>query len=237
MPNGAVDPRDLLKAGARAAAVAPREDLGVRNIVLSVKAGSVFDLVDLAARIPGAEYSKRGFPGLILHISRPKCAALAFSNGKLIVTGLDNVDTIAPSLSAVLEVLRTAGATIEDDPPARVVNMVLSGSLGAVVALLQVVIATNLERVEYEPETFPGLIYRSETGPVVLVFASGALVVSGAMSVDQAQAAAAEVRHMIDTAGAWGSNPRPRPGPSDFLHTHKKSGAEDRMSRSAGPPG
>jgi len=222
---------------AHAATVAPPVDLGVRNIVVDVKTRSVFDLVGLAKRIPGAEYPKRGFPGLILHISRPKCAALVFSNGKLIVTGLTDVNAVAPSLSAVLKVLRTAGATVEDDPPARVVNMVLTGSLGDVVALLQVVIATNLERVEYEPETFPGLVYRSQAGPVVLIFASGALVVNGVTSIDQAHAAAAEVWHMIDTAGAWGSNPRPLPGPSDFLHTHKKSDAETHTSGSAGPPG
>ncbi len=65
--------------------------------------------------------------------------------------------------------------------------------------------ALDLERIEYDPETFAGLVYRARAGGTALVFASGAIVVMGARSVEQARDVAAEVRDVIDGVGAWHS--------------------------------
>ena len=68
-----------------------------------------------------------------------------------------------------------------------VVNLVSTAELGDDVNLNALSIALGLENTEYEPEQFPGLVYRPEGFPAVtLVFASGKVVITGASSVETA---------------------------------------------------
>jgi transcription initiation factor TFIID TATA-box-binding protein len=178
--------------------------LEVRNIVASVRVAGHLPLNELAMKIPGARLGRGRFKGMVIHLDPSGTACILFSSGNIVIMGLTDPDEIAPALAAVLEVLRTAGVEIDDAPPeARIVNLVMSGTFPDGVSLLQLARARDLERLEYEPEQFPGLVYRSETGPVVLIFNTGAIVVTGATATDEARAAAAEARGVIDAAGAW----------------------------------
>ena len=163
----------------------------------------MLDLDELAGRIPGADYDKKRFPGLVLHRSSPKVAALIYTPGKIVLTGMPHPDVLSAAFANALEVLRVAGATLEDFDPPRVVNIVSSGTFGEGVALQRLAIAMNLEHIEYEPEVFPGLVYRSRAGGVALIFTSGAMIVAGALSIDQARLVSDEVWHLVDRAGAW----------------------------------
>ncbi len=194
---------NALTAPIRLAGPTPHLPLTVKNIVVSVKVADGFDLDDLARVIPGADYNKQRFPGLIYRRTSPKFAALVFASGKVILVGVQHPDAIAPALATLLEALRTVGAALAPDPQPRVVNLVASGSLGAGVSLLKIAFALDLENVEYEPEVFPGLVYRSRVGGVALVFRSGAMIITGTLSIDQAQVVSDEVWQLIDTAGAW----------------------------------
>jgi transcription initiation factor TFIID TATA-box-binding protein len=178
--------------------------LEVRNIVASVKVADSLMLSDLAAKIPGAELGSGRFQGMVIHLDSSRVACLLFGSGKIVIMGLTDPDDLAPALAAVVDILRTAGAEIiEPVPEARIVNLVMSGTFPDRISLLHLALARNLERLEYEPEQFPGLVYRSRTGPVVLIFNTGALVVTGATAPDDARAAADEARSVIDAAGAW----------------------------------
>jgi transcription initiation factor TFIID TATA-box-binding protein len=184
--------------------LATAQTLKIQNVVATVKIATALDLVALAGRIPGAEYDKKKFPGLVLHMSSPKVAALVFSPGKIVLTGMPHPDVLPAAFSNVLEVLRAAGAELEPFDPPQVVNIVSSGSFGEGVALQRLAIAMNLEHIEYEPEVFPGLVYRvADPKGVALVFGSGAFVVTGTRTEDQAARVVAEVRHAIDQADAW----------------------------------
>ena len=183
---------------------APSSSLKIQNVVATVRVATALDLAELAERIPGADYDKKKFPGLVLRMSSPKVVVLAFAPGKLVLTGMPHPDVLPSAFSNVLEILRDAGAELESFDPPRVVNIVTSGSFGEGVALQRLAIAMNLEHIEYEPEVFPGLVYRvADPKGVALVFGSGAFVVTGTLTEDQAVRVAAEVRHAIDQAGAW----------------------------------
>ena len=182
---------------------APSSSLKIQNVVATVRVATALDLAELAERIPGADYEKKKFPGLVLRMSSPKVVVLAFAPGKLVLTGMPHPDVLPSAFSNVLEILRDAGAELESFDPPRVVNIVTSGSFGEGVALQRLAIAMNLEHIEYEPEVFPGLVYRSEAGGVALIFTSGALIIAGALSIHQAQTVSDEVWHLVDRAGAW----------------------------------
>lgn len=178
--------------------------LRIQNVVATVRVATVLNLDELAKRIPGAEYDKKKFPGLVLRLSSLKVAALVFTPGKIVLTGMPHPDVLPAAFSCVLEALRTAGAEIELFDPPRVVNIVSSGTFGDGVALQRLAIAMNLERIEYEPEIFPGLVYRvADPKGVALVFGSGAFVITGARTEDQAARLTAVIKHAIDQAGAW----------------------------------
>ncbi len=178
--------------------------LRIQNVVATVRVATVLNLDELAERIPGAEYDKTKFPGLVLRLSSPKVAALVFTPGKIVLTGMSHPDVLPAAFSSVLEALRAAGAELEPFDPPRVVNIVSSGNFGDGVALQRFAIAMNLEHIEYEPEQFPGLVYRvADPKGVALVFGSGAFVITGARTEDQAARLTAVIKDAIDQAGAW----------------------------------
>ncbi|MDD1743715.1 MAG: TATA-box-binding protein, partial [Methanomassiliicoccales archaeon] len=63
-------------------------------------------------------------------------------------------------------------------------------------------IAISLDGSEYEPEQFPGLIYRlKEPKTATLLFRSGKVVCTGAKSLDQVKMAIEKVTKQIEKAG------------------------------------
>jgi transcription initiation factor TFIID TATA-box-binding protein len=181
----------------------PWVPLTITKFVVNVKVADAHYLDDLVRAISGAEYDKQRMTGLLYRSTSPKIAASIFTSGKVNLTGLQHPDMITPALAVLLEGLRTAGATLHPDPQPRIVNLVTTGPLSTGVSLLMLAFALDLENIEYAPETFPGLVYRSEAGGTALIFGSGAVVLTGTRSLGRAQATAAELWHLIDTAGAW----------------------------------
>ena len=82
--------------------------------------------------------------------------------------------------------IRELDPEIPEEFEIKIQNIVASANLGKVLNLEAV--ALDLENTEYEPEQFPGLVYRLEDPKVVLLlFGSGKVVCTGAKTADQAQ--------------------------------------------------
>ena len=181
---------------------APR--LRVQNVVAVARVANALPLAELAATLPGAEYPKKNCPGLIIRLPGSRAACRVYGSGRVVFTGLGAVDQLEAALASVVALLRAAGnEVLEPATDARVVNLVASGNLGRKIGLRRLALALDLERVEYDPEISAALVFRARAGGTALVFASGAIVVMGARSVEQARAVAAEVRDVIDAMGAW----------------------------------
>ena len=153
----------------------------IENIVATVNLGVELDLEQLAEKLPVAEYNPDQFPGLILRLTKPRISALIFRTGKMVCTGAKNENDLKNAVHALVKLLNDHGANVPLNPEVQVQNIVASGSLNAEVDLEQA--ALLLENAMYEPEQFPGLIYRM-TNPrvVVLIFGSGKIVCTGAKS-------------------------------------------------------
>jgi transcription initiation factor TFIID TATA-box-binding protein len=127
---------------------------------------------------PGVEYRPEQFPGLVFRLKRPKTATLIFSSGKMVCTGAKSEKESRRAVMTVVKELKKGGIIIIGKPDLKVVNIVASASLGGRIDLEQAV--STLEKTMYEPEQFPGLIYRmDEPKVVILIFASGNLVCTG----------------------------------------------------------
>jgi len=153
--------------------------INIQNVVATATLNQKVDLNAVVKSYPGVEYRPEQFPGLVFRLKRPKTATLIFSSGKMVCTGAKSGKESRRAIMKVVKELKKDGIIIVSKPDLKVVNIVASASLGGKVDLEKTV--TTLRKTIYEPEQFPGLIYRmDEPKVVILIFASGSLVCTGA---------------------------------------------------------
>ena len=151
----------------------------IQNVVATGTLNQKVDLNAVVKGYPGVEYRPEQFPGLVFRLKRPKTATLIFSSGKMVCTGARSGKESRTAIMKIVKELKKIGIIILSKPDVKVVNIVASASLGGNVDLEKTVV--TLRQTMYEPEQFPGLIYRmDEPKVVILIFASGRLVVTGA---------------------------------------------------------
>jgi transcription initiation factor TFIID TATA-box-binding protein len=92
--------------------------------------------------------------------------------------------------------------TVSKKPEIIVQNIVASADLGSVINLNAIAISLSLEKVEYEPEQFPGLVYRLDKPKVVvLLFGSGKMVCTGARKTEDVELAVERITKELRDAG------------------------------------
>ncbi|AGI48006.1 TATA binding protein of transcription factor TFIID [Thermoplasmatales archaeon BRNA1] len=153
----------------------------IENVVASTSLGQELDLNKIEDSLEGAEYNPQQFPGLVYRLKEPKTATLLFRSGKIVCTGGKSYDEVKAAITKVAKDLEQADIKITIEPKIEVQNIVASSDLGQEINLNTVAITLGLEKVEYEPEQFPGLVYRlDDPKVVVLLFGSGKMVCTGA---------------------------------------------------------
>ncbi|GAB7093842.1 TATA-box-binding protein [Halolamina litorea] len=180
----------------------PKETISIENVVASTGIGQELDLQSVAMDLEGADYDPEQFPGLVYRTEEPKSAALIFRSGKIVCTGAKSTDDVHESLHIVFEKLRDLSIPIADDPEITVQNIVTSADLGQSLNLNAIAIGLGLESIEYEPEQFPGLVYRlDEPDVVALLFGSGKLVITGGKEPADAEAAVDVIAERLSELG------------------------------------
>src|SRR6056297_1587659 len=180
----------------------PKDTINIENVVASTGIGQELDLQSVAMDLEGADYDPEQFPGLVYRTQEPKSAALIFRSGKIVCTGAKSTDAVHESLHIVFGKLRELSIPIEDDPEITVQNIVTSADLGESLNLNAIAIGLGLEHIEYEPEQFPGLVYRlDEPDVVALLFGSGKIVVTGGTTPEDAAAAVDVIVEELDGLG------------------------------------
>jgi len=180
----------------------PEESLKIENIVASAKVTDSLDLPSLASRLKDAEYNKKRFPGVVLRMQDPKIAALVFGSGKVVLTGAKSIDSLSRGLQILTDQLRALGIEIPGNPEYKIQNIVTSADLGTPINLNKIAVGFNLDRIEYEPEQFPGLVYRLDDPKVVaLLFGSGKLIITGGKVPDDARRAVERIVSELSSLG------------------------------------
>ena len=162
-----IDPEDL--------------DISIVNVVASASLDQKINLIDIMKVFRNAEYNPKKFPGLVFRLKRPKTATLIFSTGKMVCTGAKSEKMAHSAVKKVVRELKNNGIIILSKPKIVIQNIVASANLHGKIDLETA--ADVLDNVMYEPEQFPGLIYRmSDPKTVLLLFSTGKLVCTGAKS-------------------------------------------------------
>ncbi|MBM3234305.1 TATA-box-binding protein [Candidatus Pacearchaeota archaeon] len=161
-----------------------KTSLKVQNIVATTSLGKPISLTKLARTQSNTEYNPETFPGLILRIKKPKSAVLVFTSGNLVCTGTKSIQQVKQVIDLVIKQLKKINVKITDKPRINVQNIVASGSIE--IQLNLNVLALELENTEYEPEQFPGLVYKLvQPTATFLLFSNGKLVCTGTKNKQQ----------------------------------------------------
>ncbi|ORX74904.1 TBP-domain-containing protein [Linderina pennispora] len=140
----------------------------LQNIVATVNLDCRLDLKTIALHARNAEYNPK-----------PKTTALIFASGKMVVTGAKSEDDSKLAARKYARIVQKLGF------PAKFTDFKIQNIVGS----CDVKFPIRLEGLayshgtfsSYEPELFPGLIYRMVKPKIVLlIFVSGKIVLTGA---------------------------------------------------------
>uniref|UniRef100_A0A8C5K0R3 TATA box binding protein like 2 n=1 Tax=Jaculus jaculus TaxID=51337 RepID=A0A8C5K0R3_JACJA len=149
----------------------------LQNIVSTVNLACKLDLKKIALHAKNAEYNPKRFAAVIMRIREPRTTALIFSSGKMVCTGAKSEEQSRLAARKYARVVQKLGF------PARfldfkIQNMVASCDVKFPIRLEGLVL-THRQFSSYEPELFPGLIYRMVKPRIVLlIFVSGKVVLT-----------------------------------------------------------
>lgn len=188
----------------------------IENVVASTSLGDELDLQSIALALPAAEYEPEQFPGLIYRMKEPKTAILLFRSGKVVCTGGKSMQQVTDSIKTISKLIRAGGQKVLPHPKIEIQNIVATSDLGSEINLNTVAIALGLDRVEYEPEQFPGLVCRlQEPRVVLLLFGSGKLVCTGARRPADVALAVEKITKELQDAGLLSRTRTAPEAPSD----------------------
>lgn len=151
----------------------------LQNIVSTVNLGCKLDLKKIALHARNAEYNPKRFAAVIMRIREPRTTALIFSSGKMVCTGAKSETKSRLAARKYARVVQKLGF------PAKFLDFRIQNMVGSVDVKfpirLEGLVLTHGQFSSYEPELFPGLIYRMVKPRIVLlIFVSGKVVLTGA---------------------------------------------------------
>jgi len=159
------------------------KNIRIVNIVVSTSFEKAIPLEKMAATLSNTEYNPEQFPGLVIRIKEPKTSALIFSSGKIVCTGARTMEEVDESIKQIIKSLEKINVKITVKPEITIQNIVASGEISIILNLNE--LAMILENTEYEPEQFPGLVYKlRDCQATFLLFSNGKIVCTGTKSKD-----------------------------------------------------
>lgn len=177
----------------------------IQNVVASASLNHRIDVKAVCKAFPKTEYRPKIFPGLVFRLETPKTATLIFNSGKMVCTGAKSEKDSVRAVKSIVRRLKRAKIIIRGKPEIQIVNIVASANLGGKVDLYGLYLKFGEGmggRMMYEPEQFPGLIYRMEDPKaVILVFSSGKLVCTGVRKEEEVHRAVEKLRQRLDERG------------------------------------
>lgn len=175
-----IDPNDFRKAAEQDGLELPAFEL--QNVVATFNLGvDHLDLRAIALEKPFIEYNPQKFAAATLRIRQPRTTALAFASGNMVCTGAKTELESRLAGRKYVRLLQKHGIPVSFRT-FKIQNIVASAEVPHTLKLLELSRSYG-PYVSYEPDLFPGLVFRTtEPKLVFLLFRSGKIVITGAKS-------------------------------------------------------
>ena len=170
----------------------------IENVVatLTLDISDNFRLKDIAAKCGNSEYNPRRFNGAIMRLKNPKNTSMIFSNGKVVMVGLRSEHEAHLCSRKIIKKLHKFGMCRLNPRQEYCINNVVASVATRFRLNLE---SMNInENAQYEPDTFPGLIFRmKKPKSTFLVFSNGKVVINGVKSEAQIHEAFTMFYHIM----------------------------------------
>uniref|UniRef100_A0A7N0T2P0 TATA-box-binding protein n=1 Tax=Kalanchoe fedtschenkoi TaxID=63787 RepID=A0A7N0T2P0_KALFE len=153
----------------------------IQNVVSTVNLDCKLDLPAIALRARNAEYNPKRFAAVVLRIREPKTTALLFASGKVVCTGAKSEHHSRLSARKFARIVQKLGFPVKFED-FKIQNIVASCDVKFPIRLESMAYSKQGGAfASYDPELFPGMIYRMQQPKMVLlIFVSGKVVLTGA---------------------------------------------------------
>jgi transcription initiation factor TFIID TATA-box-binding protein len=175
----------------------------ISNLVGTLDLNREFDLTALASDLSNADYHPEQYHSLIYSPDPESPVTMLLpSSGRMSITGANSKEELIDSTQKFIQSLRKLGINITvSSEDILIQNIVVNYDFGREFDLGTIAVALGLEDTEYEPEQFPGVIYRSKENPTILLFRTGKCVITGSKSYIQTIAALREIHESMRNSG------------------------------------
>jgi len=155
----------------------------IENIVASATLNVRVPLEKIVEHLEGSEYEPEQFPGLVYRVKDPKAAMLIFSSGKVVCTGARSIADVKKAIAKVTMMMKPLKLDVPKKYNIQIENIVASAQIPARLDLDK--IAFEMENSEYEPNQFPGLVFRmKDPKAALLLFGSGKVICTGIRKIE-----------------------------------------------------
>ncbi len=176
--------------------MARKNELKLQNMVAKAELFVSIPLELVAEKLERAEYNPEQFPGLVLKLDRNGATALLFTSGRIVVVGVKSEKEIKEAVREVIKKLGKLGIKVTKRPKIELQNVVASGDIHMKPNLDE--LAFKLENTEYEPEQFPGLIYKLPNSSITfLIFSTGRIVIVGGKSMEEIKQSVRKLKRIL----------------------------------------
>lgn len=174
-------------------------NLEVVNTTASGNLGIEIDLDRLSTDVEEVDFDPEKHQGAYVRIKEFESLITIYRTGKYIITGSKSEEEAYNCVEQFLELLFDKG--VLQTPTQEwfsMRNYVCTGELDEPQNLNKLSIQLGMNYTEYEPEQFPGLIFRPEShSAVIFIFSSGKIVITGSKSIDVAKDAFQDLKQRL----------------------------------------
>jgi len=167
------------------------------NIVAIAIMQEPFDLDLISKRLENTEFPSSGAGWLKMRLKPENYYTAFYKSGKFLITGAKDIDKVNEIAQRVLSKLKDAdiNAKLKN---IKINNIVLMDKIELKQSLDNLIISMDDPRASYEPEQFPGMIYKDkEKGINYLLFSSGKIIITGTTDIELAKKNLEEFRLLL----------------------------------------
>jgi transcription initiation factor TFIID TATA-box-binding protein len=165
--------------------------ISISNIVATIELDTKLDLYSLYKNFDNSSYEPESNSALIYRpIEDSSVTCMIPSSARVTIVGGKNRYEIESGIKNLINELQTTEYDVKKSPDEAVVrNIVAVGKIEQKIDLSELTIYLGLDQTEFDPDNFPGLIYRSGNH-TIMMFRSGKYVITGLVDYENALHAA-----------------------------------------------
>ena len=175
----------------------------IENIIAYAQISKLFDIKLLSEKIADSIYNPSEFDGLSIKYDNEKIAVIVLGTGKVVCTGAKEITDAIDKIKKVTSQIKKIGFKIKKDYKVKIENIIVSTDLKKELNLASLATKLFPQEVDYQPEVFPGLVYKmDDLQTILIIFNSGKIVCTGAKSIDDATNSIKKMEEKLSSIGA-----------------------------------